>query len=234
MANTIDYLLQDSNAALSAVEANRPALTEKGFTEAAYTGFVEARNALKSSEVAQQKAVKTAEDKTAIQNAVMQEVTELLKSVRNAAKSAFGKDERILKQFKIGEKIPGTVKKLSTTCEYMVTVVEDKKTDLLQSGLVQADLDNLTSAKERLESSDAEQERAKKLQESATIVRDKAAEVMKAKLDSLRNFVAAAFAKKPEIAVQFKPIPKGRGGKGKPDTPPEDTTPPDTPTPPAQ
>lgn len=154
--------------------------------------------------------------------------------MRNAAKSAFGKDERILKQFKIGEKIPGTVKKLSTTCEYMVTVVEDKKTDLLQSGLVQADLDSLTSAKERLESTDAEQEQAKKLQESATIVRDKAAKVMKEKLDSLRNFVAAAFVKKPEIAVQFKPIPKGRGGKGKDDTPPDDTTPPDTPTPPAQ
>ena len=60
MANTIDYLLQDSNAALSAVDANRPALTEKGFTEAAYTGFAEARDALKSSEVAQQKAMKTA------------------------------------------------------------------------------------------------------------------------------------------------------------------------------
>ena len=74
MANTIDYLLQDSNAALSAVDANRPALTEKGFTEAAYTGFVEARNALKTTELAQQKAVKNAGDKTAIQNAVMQEV----------------------------------------------------------------------------------------------------------------------------------------------------------------
>lgn len=233
MANTIDYLLQDSNAALSAVDANRPALTEKGFTEAAYTGFAEARNALKTSEVAQQKAVKTAEDKTAIQNAVMQEVTELLKSVRNAAKSAFGKDERILKQFKIGEKIPGTVKKLSTTCEYMVGVVEDKKTDLLKSGLVQADLDNLTTAKERLESSDAEQELAKRQQESATLVRDKAAKLMKEKLDSLRNFVQAAFAKKPEIAVQFKPIPKGRGGKGKPGDD-EGTPPPDEPTPPAQ
>ena len=234
MANTIDYLLQDSKAALLAVETNRPVLTEKGFTEAAYTGFVEARNALKTTELAQQKAVKNAGDKTAIQNAVMQEVTELLKSVRNAAKSAFGKDERILKQFKIGEKIPGTVKKLSTTCEYMVTVVEDKKTDLLKSGLVQADLDSLTSAKERLESSDAEQELAKKQQESATLVRDKAAKLMKEKLDSLRNFVAAAFAKKPEIAVQFKPIPKGRGGKGKPGDKPDDTTPPDTPTPPAQ
>lgn len=229
MANTIDYLLQDSNAALSAVDANRPALTEKGFTEAAYTGFAEARNALKTTEVAQQKAVKAAEDKTAIQNAVMQEVTELLKSVRNAAKSAFGKDERILKQFKIGEKIPGTVKKLSTTCEYMVTVVEDKKTDLLQSGLVQADLDSLNSAKERLESTDAEQELAKKSQASATLVRDKAAKLMKEKLDSLRNFVAAAFAKKPEIAVQFKPIPKGRGGKGKPGDDDEGTPPPDTP-----
>ena len=159
----------------------------------------------------------------------MQEVTELLKSVRNAAKSAFGKDERILKQFKIGEKIPGTVKKLSTTCEYMVTVVEDKKTDLLQSGLVQADLDSLTSAKERLESTDAEQELAKKLQASATLIRDKAATQMKEKLDKLRKFVLAAFAKKPEIAVQFKPIPKGRGGKGKPGDDEGTPPPPDTP-----
>ncbi|MDP3147803.1 MAG: hypothetical protein Q8N83_01620 [Ignavibacteria bacterium] len=234
MASTIDYLLQDSGAMLLAVSTNRPKLTEKGFTEEAYTALVGAHDELKATELAQQKAVKFAEDKTAEQNETVDRITDLLRSVRNAAKSAYEEDARSLALFKIGEKIPGSVKKLRTTCEYMFSIVDERKADLLKSGLVQADVDALSTASDDLAAADAAQEGAKKTQAVATLTRDAAAKQLKTKLTKLRNFVKAAFAKNPEIALQFNPIPKGHGGKGKPGDDEEETPPPDEPTPSAQ
>jgi len=230
MAGTIDYLLQDSEASLLAVNNNRPKLTEKGFTEGAYTALVEARDGLRATELAQQKAVKFAEDKTAEQNEKMNRITELLRKAKNAAKSAYEEDPRSLALFKIGEKIPGSVKKLRTTCEYMFSIVDERKADLLQSGLMQTDVDALSAASDDLAAADAAQEAAKKLQAGATLTRDAAAKLLKAKLTKLRNFVKAAFDKNPEIALQFNPIPKGRGG-GKPGDTDEGTPPPNEPTP---
>jgi len=232
MASTIDYLLQDSEASLLAVKNNRPKLTEKGFTEGAYTALVEARDGLKATELAQQKAVKFAEDKTAEQNEKMNRITELLRKAKNAAKSAYEEDSRSLALFKIGEKIPGSVKKLRTTCEYLFSILDERKADLLQSGLVQEDVVALSTASDDLAAADAAQEAAKKLQAGATLTRDAAAKLLKAKLTKLRNFVKAAFDKNPEIALQFNPIPKGRGG-GKPGDTDEGTPPPNVPTPPA-
>lgn len=233
MANSTNYLLQDSEAALVSVNANRAALTAKGFSDAAYNELVEARNGLRSTELAQQKAVKLVEAKTAEQNGVMIGITELIRKVRNAARSAYENNPQKLSQFKIGEKIPDTVKKLRTTCEYIASVVDEKKADLLQSGLVQEDVDELNTASDRLAATDAAQEAAKKTQVSATLSRDTAEKLLKNKLTKMRNFVKAAFANKPEMLVQFTPIPKGRGGKGKPGED-ETTPPPDTTTPPAQ
>ncbi len=232
MANSTDYLLQDSEAALVSVNANRAALTEKGFSDAAYNDLVNARSGLKSAELAQQKAVKLVERKTAEQDAVITGITELIRKVRNAARSAYENDPQKLSQFKIGEKIPDTVKKLRTTCEYIASVVDEKKADLLQSGLVQEDVDELNTASDRLAAADAEQEAAKKTQVSATLSRDAAEKLLKKKLTKLRNFVKSAFANKPEMLVQFTPIPKGRG-KGGPGDDENTPPPPDEPTPPA-
>ena len=42
----------------------------------------------------------------------------------------------------------------------------------------------------------------------------------------LRNFIKAAFQGNEEMLIEFGMIPKGRGGKGKTDIPPDNTTPP--------
>lgn len=213
MAVKIDYLMQDSEALMKSVDANRTAMNTKGFTEANYTALVDAKENLKMKEVAQQKAVKLVADKTAEQDQAIQEVSELIKRIKSAAKSAYGNDDRKLKLFKVGEQMPTSVKKLRPLCEYITGLVLEQHDILLQNGLTQEDINELNSTYGKLVAVDASQENAKKLQISATIGRDEAAEKLKDKMFRVRNFANACFAKNSEILVQFKPIARGAGGR---------------------
>lgn len=216
MAAKIDYLGQDSEALQKAVDDNRVVMNTKGFSDANYTALTDAKENLKLKEAAQQKAVKLVADKTAEQDQAITEVSELIKRIKSAAKSAYGNDPRNLKLFRVGEQMPVSVKKLRPLCEYMTGLILEQHGVLVQNGLTQADIDELNSTYGKLVAVDASQENAKKLQVSATIARDEAADKLKDKMFRVRNFANACFAKNPEILVQFKPIAKSGGGrKGK-------------------
>ncbi|MCX6170593.1 MAG: hypothetical protein NTX65_14720 [Ignavibacteriales bacterium] len=222
MAIKIDYLLQDCEALIQTIDDNRSAMTAKGFSDSNYTALIDAKENLKSKEAAQQKAVKLVGDKTAEQNLSITEVTNLIKKIRNSARSSYGNDERNLKLFRIGELIPTSVKKLRPMCEYLSGLILEKQEMLLQNGLMQEDIDELNSAYGKLVSVDASQENAKKLQVTATLMRDEAAEKLKDKMFRARNFANACFSKNPEILIQFKPIAKGAGGRKEAENVPEE------------
>lgn len=213
MAIKIDYLLQDCEAFIKAIDDNKSAMTAKGFSDSNYTSLIEAKENLKLKEAAQQRAMKLVADKTAEQNVSITDVTDLIKRIRSAAKSSYGNDERNLKLFKVGEQIPNSIKKLRPLCEYMNGLLLEKHEILLQNGLTQEDIDELNSSYGKLVAVDASQENAKKLQVAATLTRDEAAEKLKDKMFRVRNFASACFAKNPGILLQFKPIAKGAGGR---------------------
>lgn len=217
MAAKVDYQLQDSEALLKAVYNNRDAMNAKGFSDASYTAIVDAKENLLLKEAAQQKAVQLVADKTAEQNQCIDDVAELIQRIRSAAKSAYGNDDKSLKLFKVGEKIPSSVKKLRPMCEYIEGLTLEHHDVLLQNGLVQADIDELHSSYGRLVAVDATQENAKKLQVAATLTRDDAADKLKDKVFRVRNFAKACFAKDKEILVQFQPVAKSSGGRNSAD-----------------
>ncbi|MCL5028549.1 MAG: hypothetical protein M1480_05960 [Bacteroidetes bacterium] len=229
MAIKIDHQIQDCDFLLKAVDGNRTAMTAKGFTEAKYTSLTSAKMALIMKEAAQQKAVKLVDDKTAEQNESIKTVTGIIQQVKNSGKSAYGKDARLLKIFKVGETIPASVGALRSQCEYFTALVLEHHDVLLENGLTQEDIDALNSSYGLLVSADASQENAKKLQVSATMMRDDASKKLKDQTFKTRSFAQTCFAKNPEILVQFKPLPKGggRGGNGGTDNNPP--TPPDNP-----
>ncbi|PIP76293.1 MAG: hypothetical protein COW85_14990 [Ignavibacteria bacterium CG22_combo_CG10-13_8_21_14_all_37_15] len=225
MTVIIDYLVQDSEALLKAVNNNRAAMQAKGFDENSYQAFKTAKEELTAKETAQQKAVKFAQNKTAAQDTLIAEITAVIKTVRNAAQSAFGKDVQKFKLYKVKERIPTTVKGLRSLCEYLKDLVTQQNEILLKNGLSQEDIDSLGLASSNLIAVDAEQENAKKLQVAATLTRDTASAKLKDQVFRVRNFALACFAKSPAILVEFEPIPKGHGGKGGggDDTPPENS-----------
>jgi len=226
MADTIDYLLQDAGALILAVDNNREAMNAKGFKETAYTALTAARQDLSIKETAQQKAVELAASKTAEQDEAIKNVQQRIQNVRNAAKSAYGKDEAKLRPFKIGEQLTASVKKLSTSCQYLGGLLLEQHDILLENGLTEEDVTGIHNAGGTLAAADTVQEHAKKLKEAATLARNTAAENLKDKMFRTRNFAKACFAGNKELLIQFKPIPKLKGGSGKDD---EDAKPPEPP-----
>ena len=222
MADNIDYLLQDSAALILTVDNNREAMNAKGFKESSYTALTNARQNLSTKETAQQKAIELAEKKTAEQNQLLNSTRQLIQNVKNAAKSAYGKDEAILRSFKVGEEVPKTVAKLSTTCKFISAVTLEHHDALIENGLTEEDIDKVHSASGNLTATDSVQENSKKIKSSATVARDNAAADLKDKMFRVRNFAKTCFAGNKEILLQFKPIPKGKGGSsGGEETPPE-------------
>lgn len=228
MAQKINYLVQDSDALYKAITNHRAAMEAKGFTEERLSTFVSAKENLKLKEVAQQNAVKFTEDKTAEQNALMKNIHDAIINLRNAAKSAYLENPQKLNIFQIGETIPASVTKMRPMCEYLTGVITAESAVLLKNGLTQEDLDVLGTSYNDLKATDADQENAKKLENAALKVRDKAEADLRKQVTKTRKFALACFAKSPEILVEFEPIPKGRGkgGGGDDDTPPDNPTPP--------
>ncbi len=225
MADKIDYLLQDSGALILAVDNNREAMNAKGFKDSTYSALTDARQNLFTKETAQQRAAELAGKKTAEQNLLVKETRQLIQNVKNAVKSAYGKDEAKLRPFKVGEEVPASVKKLSTTCEYLSALVIEHHDVLLDNGLTEDDIESVHEASATLNTLDAVQENSKKLKVSATLTRDQAAENLKDKMYRVRSFAKTCFAGNKEILLQFKPVPKGRAaGSEKEETAVESNT----------
>ncbi len=220
MSKKIDYQIQDNDALLKAIDGNREAMTAKGYTEAKYTAFLNACSDLVQKEAAQQRAVKLVTEKTVEQNDALQAVTLVVQQVKNAAKSAFGKDPAKTKLFKVGDTIPNSVKSLRSFTEYIIQLANEYHDTLLENGLTQDDIDGLNSSYGLLVAADASQENAKKLQATATVVRDDSSAKVKDLAFKARSFAKTCFAKSPEILLQFTSIPKGRtSGNGEVETP---------------
>ncbi|RJP70817.1 MAG: hypothetical protein C4539_05795 [Ignavibacteriales bacterium] len=210
MSKNVDYELADASAVIDRVKENSETLTQKGFTKAKEDALVNAYNEVKLKNGVQLKAVKLAIERTAAQNAAFNNLLGLITRIQNAAKSAYGRNDAVLKKFRVGDKQPNTVGRLTSWGEYFTGIILEHDEDLLANGLLQEDLTNLSLYYANLIAADTSQESAKKLQASATIERDKAMHNLRDHLMRTRNFVKAAFAKNPEILVQFKPLPKGR------------------------
>ena len=231
MAVKVNYVAQDSDALLLAINNHRSAMDAKRFSNAVYTNFISAKENLRVKEVAQQTAVKTAEDKTALQDFYISEINRTIKVIRKAVRSAYEENAQKLSLFRVDDTIPKTVKGLRPMCEYLIKVTSEDSEVLLENGLVESDITDLGTFLAGLIAADAGQENTKQLQVAATKARDNAAKELKALCLKIRNFADACFSKNPEILLEFKPVSKGRGGKGKKDdeTPPQEPTKPEEP-----
>jgi hypothetical protein len=212
MTEKIDYALQDCAGLYRTIDANLAAMQQKGFDDERYNALKSAETGLRQKEQEQEKAAKLVIEKTAGQNAAIEKTGNTIRQIQNAGKSAFGNDKAMLNKFRIGENLPTSVKRLSNWAEYFSGLANENRDILLKNGMSEADLSDCAGA--LLVAADAEQENAKKKQAAATLLRDKALKNLKDQMTRTRSFAKACFDKNPEILVQFKPLPKGRGKGG--------------------
>lgn len=220
----INYTLQDSNSLDATVTKHKDEMTAKGFEEASHQSLKDLRQDLVLKEAAQEKAEEKLTETTAAQNKTSEEIYKIIGLVKTAAKSAYGKDKSALKLFKVGDSIPRSISGLETACDYTLSIVNERKADLLKSGVTQQMIDRLASGRTDLEAVDKAQEEAKKERKSATLERDLAHAKLKDRMARIRNFAKVTFADSAAVLLEFKPIPKGRGGSsGGGETPPANT-----------
>lgn len=222
MDSTINYTILEANNLAKTVDSRMQLLKENGFSEDTNANLKAALSDLETKEAAQSTAVKESQKKTAELDQVISGVHALIKRVRNTVRSAYEDNQDMVTQFKADEPIPNSVKNISSLCKYLHPLVVKESTVLLKNGLMQNDIDELSTASERILAADSEQELTKKQQQAATIIRNDAAKVLSKHIKKIRNFIKARFDGQPEITVLFDPISKGRsGGNGEEEKPPE-------------
>jgi hypothetical protein len=219
----IDFLKQDSNALDKAITDNREELDKNGFDPDLYERFNIVREALGIKTTTQKKSKEEIIEKTQVQDISIESKRKLLGQVRTAAKVVYGKNPQKLKLFMVGEDIPKSVGGVTTLCNHMYLLVNERKAEFIKAGFSQAKIDALQGGAAEVDASDTDQEATKKKSKSATISRDDAAAELKDIVFRIRNSAKLCFESKPEILVQFNPIPRGRGGTKKkpPQNPPD-------------
>ena len=224
MDQMTEEVLQNAGALEGAVEKHKAKMVESGFEETVLADLTAARDDLVDKGTKQDKAVELVLELTTTQNTVVESKRTLIAQVKTAARSAYGKKPDVLKLFHIGIDVPESEKKICSECDYLFTLVNERKSDFLKNAFTQVLIDSLMNGRKDVEDADLAQENAKKAQKAATIIRNQSLSALNEIMFKIRNFAKTCFAGQPEILVEFEPISVGGGGSNSPNPP----------TPPAQ
>jgi hypothetical protein len=210
MALIVNEILQDANVLGKTVTKYETEMADAGVTVAAVES---AASDLAEKDKKQKQAVDLVAEKTALQNQVMQQGTDAINKIQNGAKSAFGKNKTITKEFHIGLDKPVTVKAMMRELAYIKDTATMYLTDLKKNGIKDADIAVLDTIAADLKEADGDQEQAKKLQVNATADRDKALQVLKDLMTKIRNNAKVVFAKNENVLNEFSSILNAKSGK---------------------
>ncbi len=168
----------------------------------------------------QKTAMQTVADLTAQQNKGMERGLAHIRKTQNAAKAAFGENDRQrMKEFHVGGNSLTTVKAMVTELSYMKSTAATNKTELAKSGFKDADLTEFDTITQALSDVDVKQENAKKVQKNATTARDEAMNGLRGVMKKIRNTAKVIFAGRKDVLVEFEPIPAGRSAAVKKEEP---------------
>lgn len=207
MATFIDVIIQEANALLGLIVKYFTQLVEAGFGETEKNGFELAIADLLAKDTAQKNALENVRQKTEAQNDAMVAALEHFRASQNAAKAAFGEDNKTkMKEFHVGNVKINTVKGMITELAYMKTVAVKYQTELTKNGFAADDIAEFDTLSQNLTNADKEQEIAKKAQVTATAGRDKSADALDKLIKKVRNIVKVKFRKEPEILNEFSSI----------------------------
>ena len=211
MDAVINYTIDDGTNLSKTIDEQLEMLKTEGFDEENNVKLKEALADLELKEKAQNKAVIETEKKTAAQIKLVKNTHSLIKRLRDTARGAYQDDPKKLKQFKVDDTIPKGSGKLSSLCEYLAPIVEEERVILVKNGFMNRDFEAMAVASEKVTNAGHEKKAKLSLQKAATIARNNAAVLAKNQIKKIRRFIKARFAERPEIAVLFEPVSKGRG-----------------------
>jgi hypothetical protein len=222
MTAPIAFVLEDAKALQAVMLVYQADMITKGFKPIRFQSFDDMIKAAVSKTSTQQAAHETISQNTGTQDSAIKDALAMVTKIQNAARSAFGKDKRKLKEFGIGGKKSKSVGKVGQTLDYLAGACTKYHDELIENGLTPDDFAAITTTYANLVTANTVQEHSKKLGNIATQTRDESVAALQEEMFKIRSFAKSAFAGNKAILEEFKPIK--RGGKRGGGTPPNPLT----------
>jgi|GEM_PF-2844469 len=199
--------IQEANSLSGILDKYSTELDEAGFGEADRNAFKLAIADLLAKDTSQKNAMELVRQKTAVQNDAMDAALELIRTSQNAARVAYGEDDKaMMREFHVGKEKMNTVKTMMTELAYMKCVAVKHQSDLAKNGFTADDIASFDTLSQNLNTSDMEQENAKKAQATATDVRDTSADMLQKSIKKIRNVAKVKFRKDDDILNEFSSV----------------------------
>ena len=215
----VDNLLEQAEGLTQALNNHKDVITAKGNGQKKIDDLGSSYQNLIKNNSSQIAAETFMEQKTQAKNGAIQSAQDVITQIQEAAKSAFPGDKVKAKEFRIGVEKPKSAKELITLLDYLTGVVQKYSNVLIQNGMTQDDIANVSTVYANLIAADAVQKNAAKLRNAATATRDSSFAALRTTITATRNFAKVALKGDNAALEEIKSIPKARG-KAKPTPPP--------------
>jgi len=198
--------MEEANILLTTTKKFPTELAGVGITEEKVTNFETKIATVRQKDTTfndskNQKVFRSTEQKTVIANTL-----KLIERTKNAAKIVFIDDKPTLKTYMIAISSKTPVPTIISDLSHLKESATVHKALLIQSGLKQADFDELDTLLAGMIDSENKQEDAKHTQKTHLVELNTLAKEIEKTMFIIRKAAAIAFQDKPEILQQFKPV----------------------------
>jgi len=223
MSKEIDRVLEEANVLLTTTQKLATELADVGITAEKVTGFATQIETMRQKDAIFHESKNQLSQRSGEQKDVVSAAIKLLGRIKSAAEIAFVDDKTALKAYRINIGMTTPVSRIVSDLSHLKESATANKAFLIQSGLKQADLDELDTVIASLTESENKQEDAKHIQKAHLIELNTLAKEINKTMFIIRKAAVIAFQDKPEILQQFKPVTRKKSST-KTDTTTTETT----------
>jgi len=206
MSKEIERVLEESSVLLTTTKKFAAELTEVGITSKRVTDFEAQIETVRQKDTGFNNSKNQKELRSNEQKEVIATTLKLIGRIKNAAKIAFIDDRQNLKVYMLAFSSKTPVPRFISNLGLIKESATASKELLLQSGLKQADFDELDTMLAGMIDSENRQEDAKHTQKANLVELNTLAKELKKTMFIIRKAAAIAFQGNPAILDQFKPV----------------------------
>ena len=199
-------MIQDANVRLTTARKYQTELATAGTTAEYITLFETKIGELRAHDTAFNEAKNRKLELTDSQKTQIKASQDVIKKFKAAAQIAFYGEKTVLKEFRIGLLIPGTVKQLSSELPYLKEVAGRYAERLQAGGITATDITMLETSANELVAIDKEQEGSKNAQKTQKTVVDTAVKTVKEMMFKINKAAAIVFMHDKARLNEFKSI----------------------------
>ncbi len=223
MSKEIDRVLEEANVLYTTTLKFPTEMAAVGITAEKVTDFGSQIETLRNKDATFHDSKQQVVQKSGEQKSVVADVIKLIQRVKNAADIAFVNDTVTRKAFRIEIKPTTAIAKIITSLAHLKESATANKEVLIQSGMKQADLDEMDTLISSLTESENKQEDSKHVRTTHLMEMNAIVKEINKTMFIIRKAAAIAFQDKPEILQQFKPVTRKKSS-AKTETTTETTT----------